>query len=304
MKKISLLCLFCIITFLCTGCVKYSYNIEIDKNDKVTISETEAMNLSMLKSFDANIEDKIQEEVEKTSEEYKQKGYEVKSYSDDVYNGLTIIKKDIDFDKTIQSLPKNFVSDESNKNVFSKEKKFLKNVYKIHLYSNINAAFENNPEGSFLNGTPQEQVEETSESMDGNKIVSKEKIVDEATGDVIEKTVYENGAVMTSRYNPKEQAQFTDAMGSMVENTPGMMPVAELTIKVPKKPKKHNATKVLSDTEYQWNLVSEKQPVEIVIEYEKYEFATFAMVLSLVLLFLVLAIIFNKTKDGGSLNGF
>ena len=50
MKKLFLMTLVSIVSVFCTGCVKFSYDIQIDDKDKVTISELKQVKFPPLSS--------------------------------------------------------------------------------------------------------------------------------------------------------------------------------------------------------------------------------------------------------------
>lgn len=230
MKKFLLFFMTCCLAFFCTGCVKYSYNYEIDKKDKVTLNETEAFNTALFQSIDPMFNEKWQNTYNSTASEYKEKGYEVKEYNKDGYIGITVAKKDIDLMDLSKNITKEFVKDLQQP--VSIEKGFLKSTYKIHLY-----------------------------------------------------------------YNLQDVRNNIAAMNNVLNSEQGFpAPVMELTIKIPYKAVRHNASKVLDNNTYYWNLVSE-QPVDIVLEYEKYDFSALAMIISLVGVLLLLLWGFNKSKE-------
>ena len=297
MKKIILFGLISFMAILCTGCVKYSYNIDIDDNDNISISKTQAMNLSFFENYDPQFDEKFKEGISKSENEFKQRGYEVKQYKDDIYTGITLTKQNLKFENVIDDLKDDFNNDSY---AFSIEKNGLNHSYKIHLIYDFKRAMDNmsGGESASLNSP---DMQGTAEEEEG--IVSKTKETDPETGEIVERIEYENGAVVTSRYNPEEQEEFGKALGASLGSMPGIKPVSELTIKIPKKATKHNATKVISDTEYYWDLAGENQPVEIILEYEKFDFATLGIIVSVIIALGILGFIFNKAK-GGDLNGF
>ena len=298
MKRFLLIGLFCITAICCTGCLKVSYNIEIDNKDNVSISQTQAYNLEMLKSLDPNIDEKFAADIEEKKAEFESKGYETAMYKDDKYTGLTLTKDKITFKNAASELPDNIKN--GNENAFSVKKGLFQNTYKIHLIVDGN---------NVVSGAQSEGSGNTNQDDNIDKVVSKTKTTDDVTGETIETTVYESGAKSTVRYNPEEQKQFGNAMGEALSQS-GMEPELSLTIKIPKKAISHNATKTISDTEYQWNLAVEKQPVEINIEYTKSNTGT---IIGGIAALLVLLLIFGITKQKqnpqnskytGSISGF
>ncbi len=307
MKKFLLLCLLCFSVFVCTGCVKVSYDIEINKNDKVLVSETQAFNFSMFESFDPNIKQKFKEDIDKAKSEFESKGYKTSLYEDETYSGLTISKDNIDFESVSSNLPKGLKN--NNKDAFTVEKGFLKDVYKIHLVCNledimssVSSDDESKAALSQNSSTPESELEEG--------VVSKTKTTDPETGMVTEVTEYENGSRAVVSYNSGGMQQLGNTVGAM----PGVTPVADLTIKIPYPAIKNNASKVISPTEYQWNLVNEDKKVEVILEYEKSKVVSvmlYAVPILFILLLIILFLVFSnkngntpKSKKGSVLQGF
>ena len=73
-------------------------------------------------------------------------------------------------------------------------------------------------------------------------------------------------------------------------------PQMDLTIKIPYKAVRHNAVKVLDNNVYYWNLVSD-QPVDVTLEYEKFDFSALAMIMSLAGVIILLLWVFSKSKE-------
>lgn len=294
MKKLLLVVTALFLTVFCTGCVKYSYNIEIDKNDKVSISQTEAMNLTFFKQYDPEFEDKFKDSFSNIKEDYEKEGYEVTDYSDETYTGITLTKKDIEFKKAADNLKIGFEKDDDEG--FTIEKRGFSKIYKIHLLYNMQKAMEgnsNNDIGS-MNSSNSDVISFNNDN--DRNIVSQTKQTDPTTGDVIETTTYDDGSTFTSRYNQQEQEKFGKAIGETLGSVPGLTPVIGLTIKSPKKATKNNAAKVISDTEYYWDLTADKQPVEIILEYERFDASSLGPILSVLIIFGLLCFIFYKTK--------
>ncbi len=279
MKKCLLLGIMLILCFTCTGCVKYAYNIEINSKDKLSLTQTEAFNSKLLTSLSPEIEKQWSSEYESFAREYKDKGYEVKEYQDENYRGATLIKKDIKLQDLTKHLPKGFQN--ASEETITVEKGFIKTNYKLYLVYNLQDA--NNKNSTFQTNHSDTNTSSTNNS--GYKIVSKQKITDPSTGNVTEITEYDNGSTSEVIYNPKE-----------IESVPGAKPEVSLTIKTPKKATKHNATKVLDNNTYYWDLFSE-QPVEISLEYTKYDFSAVGIVGSLIIILTLLVFIYNKSKN-------
>ena len=299
MKKFLLTTMICLSAFLCTGCVKVSYNIEIDKNDKVKLAATQAYNLEMLKSMDSNIEQKFQESIEEPKKEFESKGYKVEEYLDETYSGLTIYKENLDFASAAKDLPDGLKK--KNENAFTIEKGLFKDKYKIHFICKLD---------DIMSGTRNSDTAETDMSgSDSDEleegVVSVTKTTDPVTGKITERREYEGGGYSEVTYDPKEVQQFGNAIGTAVgtavNTVPGMTPVADMTIKIPYAATKNNADKVISPTEYQWNLVKENgSDTEIILEYEKSKIGTiFFFGIAGIGLIILLMIIVSGTKNKG-----
>ena len=77
MKK-SLIILSCALALFTTGCIKNSYNIEIDKKDNITVSEIGAINANLIKSINPNATADIKINWKKASKKRKQKAIKPK----------------------------------------------------------------------------------------------------------------------------------------------------------------------------------------------------------------------------------
>lgn len=279
MKKNLMFFLICFVLTVCTGCTKVSYDIEIDGKDRVNISETQAINLSFLKSFDANIEQKLKDGFQESAAEFRKEGYNVSEYKDNTYVGITRSKEGIRFEDSLNAMPEAFQKNKSN--VFEVSKGFFKRSYKIHLIVDFQDVMAG------MSGDSGMTAGNMQTGAGGNEpqVVSSTKEVDAVTGEVVETKTYTDGTVAEIRYDPKTTQQLGNALGEM----PGVMPVADLTIKIPVKAVRHNAAKVAGDNEYQWNLAQE-EPVEIVLEYEKGNFPLGILISLLVIGFLIFCI--------------
>lgn len=229
MKKALLLFMICTLAYFCTGCVRYSYNYEINKKDKVNLNETEAFNVQFFQTKDPAFNEKWQTAYTQTASEYKKNGFDVQEYNKDGYTGITVSKKNIDLMDLPQNLTKEFVKDLQQP--ISIEKGFIKSRYKIHFY-----------------------------------------------------------------YNNQDIKNAFAPMG--IDNAEQEIPAPQmdLTIKIPYKAVRHNAVKVLDNNVYYWNLVSD-QPVDITLEYEKFDFSTLAMIMSLAGVIILLLWVFSKSKE-------
>ncbi len=303
MRKNLLLVLVLLVSVsvFCTGCIKSSYNINIDDKDNVSISKTQAFNLSFFENYDPGFKNEFEKSVFENEEDFKKDGYDVAEYYDGTYRGITISKKNINFEKTGEEFEDAFTDvDEA----FTIERRGFSKFYKIHLVYDSNKAMEqlSKQENSFQN---EDIDEENSFTINGkpDKVVSKTTQTDPNTGDVTETTYYASGAVSTSSYNPQQQKKFGEALGNYFNSVPGLKPISEITIKIPKKAVKNNATKVISDTEYYWDLSdtdSKNSVIEVILEYEKFDFSSLGPVISVLIIAVIMGAVFIMFKHDGN----
>jgi hypothetical protein len=227
MKKFLLLIALVFITITTSGCIKCSYNIEIDKKDNVKFTETQAIDLSLFKSYGgAEVDQLIKQSFDEQSKQFESEGYKVEPFTDDKYNGIKLSKEyKIDSMKN-NDLPKGFAS-KIEKPILVKSG-FFNDKYTIHLIYDYSKIMDN---------TNQQNIAQPNQGL-------------------------------SSAPSQQELQEFNKSMENMFK------PQLDLTIKLPQKPKKQNATKVISDTEYQWTL-SSSEVTDIFIEYEKFKIMPF-----------------------------
>ncbi len=298
MKKSLLLVFVIMLSFCCTGCIKSSYNIEIDDKDNVSVSKTMAMNLSFFESYDPNFDDKFKDSILESEDEFEKDGYEVEEYSDGTYRGVSLSKKGIRFEDASEVFKNDFVDEDK---LFSLEKKGLSKIYKIHLFYDPKKAMVQMSEGK-TDEFSMNNSEDDSLIINGeaDEVVSKTKETDPNTGDVTETTHYASGAVSTTKYNPQQQEQFGNAIGNYLNSVPGLKPVFEMTIKIPEKAIKHNATKVISDTEYYWDFSNSNGIAEVVLEYKKFDFSSLGPIFSVLIIAVIMGAAFVMFKNDGN----
>ena len=189
-----------------------------------------------------------------------------------MYEGFVIKRKGLSFLDASENMPKGFKN--NDKNSFVVKRGLLKRFYKLHLvYTLEDAVNEAATEAQNLKLASRAFIRYKDVL---NKIaMSTTKTIDPVSGNVLVTTKYAGGNVVLSQYDSLA------ASGGFQEQA---SPQAELTIKIPVKATKHNASRVISDTEYQWVFLDESQPVDIVIEYEKYDFSTIAMIFSILVI--------------------
>lgn len=144
MKKIALISLLCLVMFTATGCKKFSYEFSIDKKGNVTISETDAMNMSVIESFVSA--EQIESKLAEATTEMEGEGYEVTVYNDGTFKGLTRKNKEKINVETFkrEQLPVGFSLAQPQPVVFDKE--FLKNKYTIKWQYNLQQALDKDNE--------------------------------------------------------------------------------------------------------------------------------------------------------------
>ena len=285
MKKIFVI-LSCMLAFFTTGCMKYSYNIEIDNKDNISVSEIGAINMNFIKSFNPNAAAQMKSKLEEDKKEAEKDGFKAEVYDDGTYVGIKRMKDYKISLYEIKDLPKGFTTTQANPIVT--DKKLFKTIYTINLNYDINNAGDDNNDFSGMQ-TPQSNNTfnegnnftnnmQNVQNIDGmpnsvpmseeDRVISQEKTTDPTTGMTTETTKYASGATSSATYNQQETQNFNNAMESMMSSNPNMAPVADLTIKLPKKAKEHNANEETQNFEYKWNLVS-KEPITIKLVYEK-----------------------------------
>lgn len=258
-KKIKYLFIISMI-FLLTGCVKLNMTMDI-KSDK-------SMNLNILYAVDKNImgDEKLFEDEE--IEEYKKSGFEVTDYDQDNYKGV-ILKKHIknidDVSKTSGSASFSLSgiteAQEDDAAMFTVKKSFLKNVYTLKMDNSSTDELTNeigNDSRIVLEGEDDTSFEDYPTDDDS--------LLDDSYGDV----------------------DYTAALNEM-EMT--------LTVNLPNKPIKHNATSVSKNGKsLTWNLVTQQEDVELT--FGLYNLGNiFICILGVVAVVAVVVVISKKGKN-------
>ena len=141
MKKAVLLSVVFLTMILTTGCIKCSYDIEIDKDNNISVSETKAIDISKIDSDDV-FED-INNNLDKNKSKLEELGYEVALYDENDYKGLTQ-KKVYKLDKFYNvDLPKGFEAN-TKKTIRVKSVFGIKDVYTIDWNYSFRNAIEQN----------------------------------------------------------------------------------------------------------------------------------------------------------------
>ena len=106
MKK---LLLFLGLTMLfSTGCMKYSYNIDLDDKGNMTVSEAQAVNYAMLESFGDVAKKEYNKGIAHDKKALEEKGYKVEDYDDGKFVGIKKIKNYNVSTYTVKDLPDGF----------------------------------------------------------------------------------------------------------------------------------------------------------------------------------------------------
>ena len=290
MKKILIYSFIFVSTFLCTGCVKDSFDIEIDKNANISITEVKNVPISPI-SDNGDLLQKLEDELEEYAKKYKTKGFEVKSSLNDYYAGLILSRKNVKFKDALILLPVAFQKQDVEG--FTKEKGILKDTYKVHLIYDItrNIAPINNEYNKLKYSS---KIFNTYGEDFLNPVIYAEEKIDPETGKLEIKNILANG-----------QSIIRNDDNSKVEEGLEYSPlVTEIVIKIPTKASYHNAKEVISDTEYKWVISSDNKKQEILIEYEDYKLAFIATILSIIILIFPLIKLYEKTKGENPINGF
>lgn len=267
MKKLFLIGLIATFSIICTGCVNFDYSIEINKKDQVSISQTQSVNVKLFSALAPSFDVGLKNSIENLSEKYIKQGYQTKEYDDGVYRGITVLKDNLTFTRLQENLPSGF---DRKRSTFTADKNFIKSYYKIHLYYDINKALS----------CPDISVSQRKISMGKPPVILSNDI----------ETTYINGQLVN-------MTEIKESYNSIRGEKPSVVPISNLTIKIPAKAKFNNADKVINEKEYQWNLVKENQQVEIILEYEVIDFSIFTISISLILLLGSLFYIVQKVQN-------
>ena len=147
MKKLIYLSTILLMMVLTTGCVKYSYNIEIDKNNNVSVEKIQTIDASVFDAYDNEVIDKS---LNYGKSKLEEDGYEVSVYEgvnegvnkEDKSRGLKS-KKVYKLDKVHRSnLPAGFKS--NNKNFIETKSLWgIKDTYTIDWTYSVKEAISN-----------------------------------------------------------------------------------------------------------------------------------------------------------------
>lgn len=286
MKKIFLATIVCITAFFCTGCVQFSYDIEINNKDRVSLSETRTVQYRPMQA--QGFRDVAKQDFQKIVNNYKKSGYDVKTnFNEDGNTTLTVKRDNLWSNDAAKIMPKGFEANPHN--WLSIRRTLVKKYYKIHLtYKLDDAVNAINTDGyKFRNSSKAFNVYKDALSK---IVISKTKFTDK-TGHTYVTTEYANGNKILGGIIPDDELMIPSE------------PTAELTIKIPVKATANNATKVINDNTYQWILNSDTQPAEITLEYERWDFSNLAMVISLIIVVGSALMVAKRARSGGPVKG-
>ena len=297
MKRFILAAALISLIFCTSGCVKTSYNIKIDKKNNITISETEAYNQKLFKSFAQDSQSRkdlaaIDKSMEADKENLKAEGYDVVDYDKDGFKGLTI-KKDYPKNSLKASdLPKGFSS--VKESPITIEKGFLKTQYHISVEYDANKAMSENTNNSLVSGLSktsgmtnknQQAASDSEDNKDAAAVENNESSVPAANN-------------VSSKSSNAGNA-FNDMMSSLMDTAPELAPSIDLTITIPYKATKSNATKAISDTEYFWQLKPGEKN-SIYVDYEKYNYVNIIVAILFAIIFIFSGLYYKKFMNTSS----
>ena len=302
MKK-NILSLFILAVFMLitTGCTKYTYDIEIDKKNTASFTELAGVNAHVFKLLIQDFDNIFNIDYKQVEKEAKAKGFEVTPYEDENFKGVIKTKKNIKISQLNNSvLPAGFTT-EGRAPVYI-EKNCLKVKYIISLKYNIYDAKDVHKALIKKYRTNESTIDELKERL--NALSAQKEDVSDQEGDsvVANEPAEQNNAISNAEnVNPEAQAQKAEEEQAEKEKQIAQLekflnPEVKLRVKIPKKAKKHNATEVLNDCEYVWNLNS-KDSVAIMLEYEKPNIPSIIVLILVIIAGISLAFTYFKSKE-------
>ena len=305
--------------FCTSGCVKTSYNIKIDKKNNITISETEAINYNLFKSFITDKKElaEFDKEFEAGKKELAKDGYKTTDYEQNGFKGITSTKEFPKNSLKSKDLPSGFTA--SKEIPLEVTKEFFKTYYHIELQydpkkssiaekninSNMPSGIENNKEGASINSDAPSM---TITNEDGSTTqVYPSEVVKRENGDMIEEHYYyDDGSetVITKSKSESESSSVSgmdpfNKMSDSFSNISGLAPSIDLTITIPYKATKSNATKAISDTEYFWQLKPGEKN-SIYVDYEKYNYVNIIVAILFAIIFIFSGLYYKKFMNTSS----
>ena len=145
------------IAILTSGCIKYTYNIEIDNKDVVHITEIDSMRSSFIKKLDEERNKKIQYAIDIKKTNLTNEKYEIEDFDDGKYKGLKSVRHIKLSRFSDLYLPQGFSTPQNRPIVVSKS--FYKKTYSILLNYNIKYATRNMIDNFSTFSDPEEEDE-------------------------------------------------------------------------------------------------------------------------------------------------
>ena len=283
MKRFLLAAALISVVFCTSGCIKTSYNIEIDKKNNITVSETDAYNQELFQALAKDSKSAkdladIDNSIESDKESLKAEGYDVTDYEENGFKGLVIKKTYPKNSLKDTDLPIGFTSAKTNPLVV--EKGFLKTYYHLNMVYDVNEAAQNNKNMASLSVLSNNVGNQTSSEDDNNE----NTYTDESN---------DSESASSSTDTSSNASVFNNIIKALTDTVPELTPSMDLTIKIPYKATQTNATKVLSDTDYFWQL-DPKEKNRIYINYERYNYGNIIMVIFVLIASILFGIYYKK----------
>ncbi len=226
-----LLILFGIMIFAITtsGCVKYSTSMEITKKDEAIIKQDFGVHIQLLQTIDPdlnleNAKDFWKSKENKTEiESLQKKGYTVKDYKNGEYVGKSVYKN---FKRAMYISPTDLPTGIAVPAGVNSPIKIKKGVFGSSYAVNLKI--------------DPDKLNKRKDDIDKAE-AERQKAEDEMMGFSDEEIVEENE--QQEQPEQQEEQPQPSAIDTFVEQS-GLQPEVEFSIKIPKKAKKHNATKV------------------------------------------------------------
>jgi len=297
MKRFFLVGALISLIFCTSGCVKTSYNIEIDKKNNIILSETDSYNQNMLKSLAKDQKaladlDGINNKLEKDKENLKTKGYTVTDYENNGFVGLTASKKYPKNSLKESDLPIGFIS--FGKSPLLVEKGFFKTSYTINLKYDPDTVIKENSKNYLPSDTPVYQNVSSNNDMSQTDETAENPQTEEDNEQLTAADDYENTA-----QSPQVNEISNPFIDALFKSSPDLKPSIDLTIKIPYKAVKNNATKIINENEYFWEL-KDRELTDINITYEKYNYGNIITMILLLLFLAFAGIYYKKTLNTSS----
>lgn len=268
MKKFLLSIIIFTTAIFCTGCVQLSYDIEVNKKDKISITKARSFKYRPLQSKE--FKESVIKDFDNIKTNYKKRGFELET--DFLDNGLATLKlkkQNLSGVEASKLLSKEFNID--NDNCLIIKRSLIKKDYKMHLI------YKQDNEMRLLNYDANKFKAESNTFKTYNDVLKSIAISISETRDNMGRTyittVYADGNNTASKDKSilKEELKPLDFQST-------------LTIKIPVKAKSTNATKIIDNKTYQWDLTENDGNVDILLEYERWDFSNLITLISLIII--------------------